>query len=132
MILYHITDIENLPSISIEGLVPGIGRLSEKYGEQEDRLYFFHNADDLENALLNWLGEELDDIDAEDGYEHEHVVLECLFPDDMPVPTDMFEYATAESVAPSRIRISQSIFVDLEYDGDFVSQFPGLADFEEN
>ena len=130
MILYHVTDIENLGSIEETGLVPGIGRLSHKFGEDEERLYFFHDVEDLENALLNWLGEEFDVIDAEDGYEHQHVVLECLFPDGMSVSPDLYEIAIAEAVEPNRIRISRDIFVDFDYDDDFIAGYPGLATWD--
>lgn len=66
---YHVTSIENIKSIISKGLEPRIGDRSKSINsdgvplENEKRVYFFPNKNSLENALCNWLGEALDDID---------------------------------------------------------------------
>lgn len=60
---YHVTPMENLESILEHGLVPMIGERSEKLGEVNPRVYLFPQADHVEDALSNWLGDELEDYD---------------------------------------------------------------------
>lgn len=59
--IYHVTRKEDLPSILAEGLQPRIGPRSIQIGESSPAVYFFPDMESVENALLNWLGEEFDD-----------------------------------------------------------------------
>lgn len=131
MILYHVTDIENLESISQTGLIPSIGRLSSKYGETIPQTYFFSDPEDVVTALMNWLGVELDEIDEIDGFQHKHVVLECR-----ANPTDIdpqfFEVTLAYTIPPQDIRITTNpdLFVDFDYDETFIAQYPTLCNWD--
>lgn len=62
MDLLHVTPSCNLPGILREGLVPQIGINSLAAGEETPGVYLFQCWDDVETALLNWLGEEFGDI----------------------------------------------------------------------
>lgn len=64
MELYHVTPIKNLPSIMENGLIPLIGVRSQEIGELEPRIFFFPNVDEMENALMNWLGESFDILES--------------------------------------------------------------------
>ena len=71
---YHVTPIENLQSILQNGLEPRIGERSEELGEEVERIYLFHSKEDMEDALMNWLGEWFEDY-------LELVILELEIPD---------------------------------------------------
>lgn len=60
---YHITYTENLPSILQRGLLPSVGERSRRMGETS-AVFMFPSRDEAETALMNWLGEELDDSKA--------------------------------------------------------------------
>ena len=55
---FHVTEKKNLKSILSKGLVPQIGTLSQKLGEDRKAIYLFATELEMENALANWLGEE--------------------------------------------------------------------------
>lgn len=59
--LYHVTPSENLPSILGSGLKPAIGPRSAELGEPQPFVYLFRSLQDVETALMNWLGEALED-----------------------------------------------------------------------
>jgi hypothetical protein len=56
-ILYHVTYTKNLPAIKKFGLIPKINP------EMQDKkaVYLFINREALEDALMNWLGDKLDE-----------------------------------------------------------------------
>jgi hypothetical protein len=60
-ILYHVTPAENVRNILRNGLVPGKGARSQSYNEQDDAIYCFGSKLEVEDALMNWLGNEFDD-----------------------------------------------------------------------
>jgi hypothetical protein len=64
--VFHVTLRKNVDSILISGLEPRIGKFSSKLGENIPRVYLFPAAIDMENALMNWLGEELEEEYGED------------------------------------------------------------------
>lgn len=66
MILYHVTPTENIPSIKDNGLIPQIGPLSEMADEKIPRIYFFNDLATVEDAVMNWLGNHLEDVYGED------------------------------------------------------------------
>jgi hypothetical protein len=68
--VYHVTTKKYYQKIKKQGLIPRIGKLSKEYGEKEKRIYFFITKEEVDNALLNWFGEAL-----EDHYEEEEFVL---------------------------------------------------------
>lgn len=92
---YHVTPADNLDSIMRVGLRPSIGKRASEYGENEPKVYLFKYRKDVDNALLNWLGDEFDD----------DVVLAVLQVEcDSVVPGDAgYEYVCFETIAPECI-----------------------------
>ena len=66
LIAYHVTKKTNLNSILSKGLIPSIGERSLKLGESQAGIYLFPTKEDCNNALMNWLGQEFEDVE-EDG-----------------------------------------------------------------
>ncbi len=63
--VYHVTSLKNWNKIKSKGLIPKIGKLSDKYGENEKAIYTFISLEELDNALMNWLGQEYEDMEEE-------------------------------------------------------------------
>ena len=59
-IMYHVTSKRNWAKIRTEGLKPKIGPRSSKLKEKSG-IFLFTSMDHLEDALMNWLGEEFED-----------------------------------------------------------------------
>lgn len=78
---FHVTPIENLESILQNGLLPMIGERSIECNEHQKAIYLFHSISDMDNALLNWLGECFpDDIGL--------AILQIDIPDEFPIVTE--------------------------------------------
>lgn len=58
---YHVTTFKNIDSILKQGLIPTIGERSQQIDEPVAAIYFFPTLDDVDTALLNWLGDEFDE-----------------------------------------------------------------------
>ena len=58
---YHVTYASNIKQIKSEGIVPKKGPRSLNFGEDENLIYLFTNVEGAEDAVMNWLGDELDD-----------------------------------------------------------------------
>lgn len=58
---FHVTPAVNLPSIMVEGIQPGIGPRSAVLGESRPAVYLFQTRPDVEDALMGWLGDALDE-----------------------------------------------------------------------
>lgn len=86
---YHVTLKENYEKIKNEGLVPSIGTLSQLAEENVARVYLFPSLEDMENALLNWLGEQIND---EYGEDVECCSLKIDLPDTFPISFGEIEY----------------------------------------
>ena len=98
MKLYHVTPERNLPSILEQGLVPAIGPRSTAFGENEPVVYFFKSMDDVEDALTNWLGEEL-------GKDERIAVIEARLPGDTLIEEEAFETRMKSVVSPCFLRV---------------------------
>lgn len=57
MYAYHVTTAGIARKILKHGLLPGIGKRSRQI-EKRPAIHLFKTYDDVENALMNWLGEE--------------------------------------------------------------------------
>lgn len=90
MTLYHVTPSFNVDSIQKDGLQPRIGERSLSAGEKTPAVFLFANKDDLEQALLNWLGEMFED--------EELVILEIQLPLEYKQFLFQNEYETTCSV----------------------------------
>lgn len=55
------TPIDNLDSIMRVGLRPSIGHRAIACEEDTPKVYLFGHRKDVDNALMNWLGDEFDD-----------------------------------------------------------------------
>lgn len=78
---YHVTPIENLLSIFQNGLVPCIGERSSLIDEELNKVYLFHSKEDVNNALMNWMGECFEE-------DCELVILELDIPNDFEIITE--------------------------------------------
>jgi len=95
---YHVTPTENVPQIMAEGLVPQRGPRSVQL-ESGDGIYLFKTMEGVENALMNWLGDEL---------EHDSLTLLGveLPPDAKTAPTTAdYEVVVTTPIPPQFIQI---------------------------
>lgn len=60
-VFYHVTALANVPSIRRNGLQPKIGKRSSDCQEKVEAIFLFPDQESMEDALSNWLGEELGD-----------------------------------------------------------------------
>lgn len=79
-VYYHVTLMENVPSIRNSGLLPQIGERSEELGETEEAIYLFPSKEDMDNALMNWLGEWYNE---EYGEDCDLAILEVRLPEEI-------------------------------------------------
>lgn len=104
---YHITSRSNLPKIKQQGLVPKVSEDYGEYGDQEG-IYFFKSKKHAEDALMNWLGERIEEWEEETGNEYDEVLLVVDLSD---VTTDnfidggedQFEYIITEPIPYNKI-----------------------------
>ena len=99
-VYYHVTLAKNVNSNLKEGLIPKIGERSLEIGEKEPLVYLFPNQEDMECAVMQWLG---------DWYEDEYgenVKLACLkveVPYQFPIENGEVEYeCTSKYTIPSK------------------------------
>lgn len=73
-IVYHVTSKRYLPSIYQNGLTPNI---PEDYGDAGDEIgiYCFPSMGDVENAMMNWLGDRISEWEEEEQTEYQEIVL---------------------------------------------------------
>lgn len=73
-IVYHVTSKRYLPSIYQNGLTP---KIPEDYGESGDEIgiYCFPSMEDAENAMMNWLGERIEEWEEAEQTEYQEIVL---------------------------------------------------------
>ncbi len=57
---YHVTKSNNVSSIMKNGLLPSVGDRSKKFNERPS-IFLFRSRQDVEDAMMNWLGDELGD-----------------------------------------------------------------------
>lgn len=62
-VYFHVTPKACLSGILETGLVPAVGRRASAAGEPTPRVWLFPSYSSLEDAMLNWLGDELDGLD---------------------------------------------------------------------
>ena len=102
MDLFHVTPCCNVPNILREGLVPQIGLNSETAGEKVPGIYLFKDLGAVENALLNWLGDEFEDTPLSLLRVH---ISEAVL---MREP-ESFEYVCRISIHPENIQVVAAI-----------------------
>ena len=94
MIGFHVTYKKNLKNILKKGLIPSIGERAEQL-ESTEAIYLFESIDAVEDALMNWLGDELDE-------DEEIVILEVNL-EGLPVKKEAFELQVPVLIEPKRI-----------------------------
>ena len=62
---FHVTPRKNLSAIQKEGLLAQIGDRSQEAKEEAEAVFLFPSKEDMDNALLNWLGEAFEEEDTE-------------------------------------------------------------------
>lgn len=95
---FHVTAASNLPSIQRDGLIPSIGPRSKECGETQPAIYLFGRLEDVENALMNWMGEIFPDTDR---------VAVLAVPSDQisPTPSASYEVVVPHAIPASMIRV---------------------------
>lgn len=88
---YHVTSRKKLKNILDHGLKT---RIPEDYGDSGDikGIYLFKTLDDVENALSNWLGERINEIEEESGEPYDEVILKINLTDLEEFLIDSVEY----------------------------------------
>jgi hypothetical protein len=111
--VYHVTLKKNLNPILARGLIPKIGDRSKKIGEDTPAIYCFKDKDSVHDALMNWLGDELE--------ENEELALLAISTFGLPVKTidgADYEIAITSRIPPSNIKVVsdllESILVEYE------------------
>lgn len=56
--VYHVTPAVNVPAIMSQGLQPQVGDRSNKIQGETPAVYCFSDTNSLEDAMMNWLGDE--------------------------------------------------------------------------
>lgn len=75
---FHVTPKQNMESILSKGLIAHIGKRSKEMGETLEAIYLFPTFEEMNNALLNWLGECFQDTE-------DLVILQIDVPEDFPI-----------------------------------------------
>ena len=101
---YHITSKRNLPSIMKKGLLV---KKPEDYGTDGDieGIYFFKTLNDAKNALMNWLGQRIEDIEEQTGKPYDEI---CLVVDLTDFKNNMidsveYEWTVVKNIPSSKI-----------------------------
>ncbi len=98
---YHVTPARNLKRIKAEGLVPKRGPRSRRLGEPGPSIYLFSSLEEVDNALMNWLGEEF-------GEDTQLAVLQITPPPGVqftPSRGAEWEVQTNQPIPPEYIRV---------------------------
>ena len=96
---YHVTKSVNVQSILRKGLIPQTGERSAKLDDHG--VYLFNHKTTLEDALMNWLGDEFDE-------DEKLTVLLVNLPKDFPISAhDVvgYEWVTQEHIHPKYIKV---------------------------
>ncbi len=100
---FHVTPRKNLSAIQKEGLLAQIGDRSQEAKEEAEAVFLFPSKEDMDNALLNWLGEAFEE-------EDELIILQIDLPADFPVKRDadsngelMYEAYSYKNIPPEYI-----------------------------
>ena len=106
---YHVTLTENVESILKNGLIPQIGERSLDFREKEPLVYLFPTEEDMECAVMQWLGDWYEDEYGED------VKLSCLkinLPYDFPIENGEVEYEciSKKTIPAKYIKFYQKIW----------------------
>ena len=97
---YHVTLAENLNNILQEGLIPLIGERSLEIEEKEALVYLFSSIEDMECAVMQWLGDWYKDKYGEDV---KLISLKIDLPPTFPIENREVEYeSVSRDVIPPK------------------------------
>ena len=109
---FHVTPSRNCRSIMEQGLIAQCGERSSACCEGSPAVWLFPSVQEMENALMGWLGEEFEDEDA-------LAILQIDLPDGFPIYRDVdsngdlfFEAYTYQNIPKEYI----SAIVDEDYE----------------
>lgn len=98
---YHVTPTRNLKRIKAEGLIPNRGPRSRRLGEPGSSIYLFTSMEEMEDALMNWLGDEF-------GEDTQLAILQITPPPGVqftPSRGAEWEAQTNQPIPPEYIRV---------------------------
>jgi len=110
--VYHVTLASNLDSIMKAGLRPQVGARSNKITGEQSAIYCFPDKHSVENAMMNWLGDEFD--------EDEELALLEIDTRNLTgeyTPNAEFEIAITSLIPPNRIKVLSSLEEDYDPNG---------------
>jgi hypothetical protein len=96
---YHITFKHLIDVIKEEGLKPQVPSDMEDI----EAVYLFKTIDDAKNALMNWLGERIEEMEEEQDMTFEELCLEIDLTGLEIVDTVEYEWACLDLITPDRI-----------------------------
>lgn len=97
---YHITFKHLLSDIKRDGLKPQVPSDME---EDYKAVYLFKSIDDAKNALLNWLGERIEEMEEEQDIPFEEMCLEVDLTGLEIIDSVEYEWACLDLITPDRI-----------------------------
>jgi len=98
--IYHVTPSENLDSILSKGLIPQKGNRSSKMVDEKSAIYCFPDKTSMEDAVMNWLGDEFEEDEPLALLEIDTEGLDGNVTDGAD-----FEIAITTPIPPDRIRV---------------------------
>jgi hypothetical protein len=104
---YHVTFKHLLPSIRQQGLVPHVP--DDTVFTELKAVFLFKSKEDAKNALYNWLGERIEEMEEEAGFEFEDVLLTVDISGLDCVETTGYEWSCLNVIEPRRILKVESI-----------------------
>ena len=124
--LYHVTPLDQISNILETGLKPLVGPRSERM-ELEPRVYLFGGLDAVEQALMNWFGDEMQGDEWRSGYAvlridlpanwfKQRRVLKTFHPDGAE---PSWEWSTREAIPPEYIEVEE----EWEWPEDDISRY---------
>ncbi len=98
--IYHVTPSKNLDEIMSKGLIPQTGDRARKIENEKPAIYCFPDKTSMEDAVMNWLGDEFDE-------DEQLALLEIYTTGLKGQVTDGAEYEVAitSAIPPQNIRI---------------------------
>ena len=98
MVGYHVTRKELLPSIVSQGLLPQVP------DDMEDikGVYLFKSIEDMNNALMNWMGEKMDEWEEENNKLWEEIYIKVDLKDLEIYDSVEYEWTCLEVISPQR------------------------------
>ena len=95
MTYYHITLLSKLDSIMERGLLPMLGERSLEIQEHKKQVFLFPTIEDMENAMIGWLGDWYTEHYGEDT---PLALLEISVNSDFPIKKGQVDYEVVSEV----------------------------------